>query len=124
MRETGKGRIETEMKAAQVVLAIIMALCLLEMPYGYYTIVRFLSMIVFGVMAGWHALECCEAGKDKKIAKVITIVSGVLALLFQPIVKISLGRGLWNFLDIVAALFLIGVVIWETYRKSGNKEQK
>nr|WP_316932559.1 DUF6804 family protein [Chryseobacterium koreense] len=34
-------------------------------------------------------------------------VYGVLALLFQPLLKISLGRELWNIVDVVAALGLM-----------------
>ena len=32
------------------VLAILLFLCLLEMPYGFYQLVRFASLIGFGIM--------------------------------------------------------------------------
>ena len=34
-----------------LVLAVLLLLCLLSMPYGYYVLVRFVSMIIFGIMA-------------------------------------------------------------------------
>ena len=32
-------------------LAVALLICLFPMPYGYYTLVRFVSMILFGCMA-------------------------------------------------------------------------
>jgi len=33
-----------------------------------------------------------------------------LAVLFQPLAKISLGRQIWNFVDVVLAVGLIGSI--------------
>jgi hypothetical protein len=41
---------------------------------------------------------------------------GALALLFQPFVKIALGRTMWNIMDVVVAIMLI--VFW--YKEKGN----
>ena len=57
------------------------------MPYGYYMLVRFGAMVVFGVMAYQYY------SRHKAIA---ATVFGVLALLFQPIYKIALGRVTWD----------------------------
>ena len=32
-------------------LAVALIVCLFPMPYGYYTLVRFVAMIIFGCMA-------------------------------------------------------------------------
>ena len=32
-------------------LALALLLCLFPMPYGYYTLIRFTAMIIFGCMA-------------------------------------------------------------------------
>tara|TARA_B110001452_G_scaffold64505_1_gene51230 strand:- start:525 stop:713 length:189 start_codon:yes stop_codon:yes gene_type:complete len=37
----------------------------------------------------------------------MVFIFGALALLFQPFLKISLRRDLWNIVDIVTGLFLI-----------------
>jgi hypothetical protein len=37
----------------------------------------------------------------------VVFIFGALALLFQPFLKISLRRDLWNIVDIVTGLFLI-----------------
>ena len=79
-------------------LAILLFLCLLNMPYGYYELVRFVAMIVFAYLA-------YEANTAKKQTEVIVYIG--LALLFQPFFKIALGRGLWNVVDVVVGLGLI-----------------
>lgn len=43
-----------------------------------------------------------------KIALTITFAS--LALLFQPFIKIALGRTMWNIVDVIVAILL--VVLW------------
>jgi len=76
----------------------IIVLCLVPMPYGFYQLVRFLAMVVFGVMAYQYYNQ-----KNETLA----VVFGALALLFQPLFKIVLGRVLWNIIDVVVAIFLV-----------------
>lgn len=78
----------------------MLLLCLLHMPYGYYELVRFVSMVVFAIMAYKYY---------EKKKEVLTIVLGALAILFQPFVKIALGRTIWNIVDVVVALLLLGL---------------
>ncbi len=39
------------MKYLNLILFVLLLLCLLPMPYGYYMLVRFVSMVAFGVIA-------------------------------------------------------------------------
>ncbi len=71
------------------------------MPYGYYQLVRFVAFAGFGVIA-------YLAYKDKREWEVI--VSVVLALLFQPFMKLALGREVWTGVDVVVAVYLLVVV--------------
>lgn len=82
-------------------LAIALLVCLFHMPYGYYTLVRFAAMIIFGCMA-------FNFYKEEKTP--LCIIAGSLALLFQPFFKIVLGRTMWNVLDVIVAIAL--VLIW------------
>ena len=50
--------------------------------------------------------------------KPLSITFGALALLFQPFVKIVLGRGVWDVVDIVVAILL--VVLW--YKENKKNE--
>ena len=81
-----------------------MLLCLAPMPYGYYMLVRFVAVVVFGLIAYQYYT------RQKAIASVIF---GVLALLFQPIYKIALGRVTWNVIDVLVAALLIGLFVLE-----------
>lgn len=92
------------MKQVYLILAALMLLCLAPMPYGYFQLVRFVAMVVFGLMA--YQYYC----RNKTIAATTFCV---LALLFQPIYKIALGRATWNVIDVVVAALLIGLYVLE-----------
>ena len=40
--------------------------------------------------------------------KEFAVASGALAILFQPFVKLALGRCVWNFVDIIGRRFISG----------------
>lgn len=58
-------------------------------------------MVVFSVMAYQYSEKKQEG---------LMVVFGALALLFQPFIKIALGRTLWNVVDVAVAILL--VVLW------------
>lgn len=99
------------MKQLYLFLAAMMLLCLAPMPYGYFQLVRFVAMIVFGLMAYRYY-------QNQKM--VATWVFGALALLFQPIYKIALGRVVWNVVDVIVAIFLIILFVFEWRREKGE----
>ena len=98
------------MKYLPLYLAGVLLLCLAPMPYGYFTLVRFLSMIVFGIYAYKYYL----AKKNVQMWIFIT-----LALLFQPFAKVGLGRTVWNIVDVIVAVGLVVLFVIEW--KSGKK---
>lgn len=91
----------------KVSLAILLFLCILDMPYGYYQFVRFISMCGFAFLA-WQAFESGQMNT--------AFIFTALALLFQPIFKIALGRELWNIVDVIVG---VGLVI-SIFAKSGK----
>lgn len=90
-------------------LAIALIVCLFPMPYGYYTLVRFVAMIIFGCMA---------FNFYKEERQPLCVIAGSLALLFQPFFKIVLGRTLWNVVDVLVAIFLVILWYMENYNKN------
>ena len=86
------------MKYLNLILSLLLLLCLFHMPYGYYTVVRFVAMAAFAYMA-------MEYHKQKNDG--LTVTFGALALLFQPFVKVALGRVVWNVVDVVVAVLLV-----------------
>lgn len=96
-------------------LAVLMLLCLAPMPYGYFQLVRFLSTLVFGVMAFRYYQERKEW---------LAYTCGTLALLFQPFYKIALGRTVWNIVDVIVAIGLIALFIYEWKKGDAKAEIK
>lgn len=90
-------------------LAVALIVCLFPMPYGYYTLVRFVAMIIFGCMA-------FSFYKNENIS--LCVIVGSLALLFQPFFKIALGRAMWNVIDVIVAIAL--VVLWYKNHNDSN----
>lgn len=82
----------------KVCISILLFICLLDMPYGFYQLVRFTSFIAFSYLA---------YNEYKSKQEFHAIIYSVLALLFQPFFKIALGRDLWNILDVVIGLGLL-----------------
>jgi hypothetical protein len=82
----------------KIVLAILFFLCLVDMPYGFYQFVRFAGLIGFAILA----YQANQQGRQTEM-----IIYGGLALLFQPFFKISLGRQMWNVVDVVIGIGLL-----------------
>lgn len=82
----------------KIILAILFLLALLNLPYGYYELMRFLALIGFAYLA-YLAYNI-----DNKLAVFVYIA---LAILFQPFFKIALGRPLWKIVDVIVAAGLI-----------------
>lgn len=84
-----------------VVLAILFFLCLANMPYGYYQLVRFLALVGFVYLS----YNSYQEGNSS-----LAFIYGALAVLFQPFVKIPLGRDIWNIVDVVVGIGLIALL--------------
>lgn len=84
------------MRIFYVIVAVMLLACLLPMPYGYYNLARIVTMTAF-------AIKAVDYHKIGKIELCIGCIAGVM--LFQPLIPISLGRLIWNIVDVIAALF-------------------
>lgn len=90
-------------------LAGLLLLCLLHLPYGYYLLVRFVVAIGFAKFAyDYYEMQ----------QKSLSVTFGALALLFQPFVKIALGRIMWNIVDVLVAFLLIVIVFKEKKKQT------
>lgn len=94
----------------KVSLSVLFLGCLLDMPYVYFQFVRAVGMTSFAILA------YLEYKKENKIWMIIWACS---ALIINPIVKISLGRTLWNIVDII---WVILFVISFFYKKTKEYE--
>ena len=85
------------MNILKFILAIMLLICLIGMPYGYYQLTRWAATFTFLYLA-YSVFE----NSDKKEFFIFI----ALAFLFQPFFKIALGRTLWNIVDIIIAIYL------------------
>lgn len=90
-------KLNTQQKI-EIAGAIVLLLCLLPMPYGYFTIARVVMMIISIYLAFIYLSK-------NKTELVITFA--IIAVLFQPFYKLALGRGVWMYVDIAVAIFLL-----------------
>jgi hypothetical protein len=95
-------------KNIKIVLTILLLLCILKLPYGFYVFIRWAGMIGFGYLA------YCVYNDKQYTSSVIFVL---LAILFQPFEKIALGRTIWNIVDIIIAVGLIISLIMSDKKK-------
>lgn len=91
----------------KLAIAFLLLLCLADMPYGFYTLVRFVSAFAFAYLS-------YDYFKSKKDGLGFVFVA--LALLFQPFFKVALGRTIWNIVDVIVAVGLLCLLI-STFKK-------
>jgi len=95
----------------KLILSILFLLCLLHMPYGYYQAVHFIGMLGFVLLAYFSYQQ------NKNIAVIVYIV---LALLFQPLIKVALGRTMWNITDVFVSMGLIISIFFKPKKAAGS----
>ncbi len=83
-------------------MAVLLLLCLMDMPYGFYILVRFSAAASFAYLSYDYFKSKSEG---------LGFLFAALALLFQPFIKIALGRTMWNIVDVIVALILICLTV-------------
>lgn len=86
----------------KIICTVLLLFCLANMPYSYFELVRFVVMFAFI----WLAYS-----DRKNPNKRLTIIWVISAVLINPLVKIHLGRTLWNIVDILWAIILLGSIL-------------
>ena len=92
-----------------VIVSIIMLLiAMLPVPYGYYTLLRIVVCLSAGFLA-WHSYKMQRQHWMWGL--------GFIALIFNPIIPLHLGREIWVVIDIVVAIVL-GIYLIQTRAKA------
>ncbi len=78
--------------------AVMLLVGAAPLPYGYYTLLRLVACGVFA-FAAFVSFE--------RKSKILPWVFGLLALLFNPIIKVHLPKEAWALVDIAAGVFLL-----------------
>jgi len=86
---------------ASKISAVMLLIAILPLPYGYYTLLRWV-VCISAVFSAWVSKEL-----EKKSWLVLM---AIIALLFNPIAPIHLDKGTWVVIDfIVAILFFVSI---------------
>jgi len=91
------------------IIAVLLILCLIDADYGFYQAMR--TLISFGF--AFLTYRYYQTG-DKTNA----IIYFCLLIVFQPLLKIGLGRGIWIVADIAVAVFLVYQIFKEVHTKN------
>jgi len=85
-------------KAVIFIAAGMLFVGVLPLPYGYYMLLRFVACGVFA----WAACITYEKNEE-----VLPWVFGILALVFNPLIKIHFPKELWAVVDFSSGLLLL-----------------
>jgi hypothetical protein len=86
-------------KSIKIILATLLFLCVLKMPYGYYQFVRIACVLGFSLLA-YNSYK-----NDNDFTNVITYV--FLVLVFQPFNTVGLNKISWYIIDIIVGIGLL-----------------
>ena len=84
--------------ALWIVVAVLLVIAVLKMPYGYYTFLRL-------VVCAFCAFMAYQTWKVP--AHLWAIAFGLVAILFNPLVIVGLKRDVWFFIDLGTAAFIL-----------------
>ena len=76
---------------------VLLVAALAPLPYGYYTLMRIVVCAAAGFLAWAHF------GREGGVGA-WSVLLGLVAVLFNPIIPIHLSRGIWAPIDIGAAV--------------------
>ena len=79
-----------------------------ENPYGYYILLRWVTCGIFAYLA-FRALE------EEKIEWVW--VFGIAAAIYNPFIKIHLGREIWSVVNVVS----VGIAVFSIFKLKGKE---
>lgn len=82
----------------KLILTILLFGCLIDFPYGYYQFVCYAALLGFTYLA----FNANEKGFSYEV-----FIYVALAILFQPFIKIVLGRTIWNIVDVIVGIGLL-----------------
>ncbi len=107
----------TPLSLLHIFIAIILFVCLLRMPYWYYSVVTILTtvgMVIFLFdrvrKSGWTDLR--------------VYFYAVTAVLLNPIARPSLGRRGWNTIDIVVGSILVLIVLIDATKSAAKQREE
>lgn len=88
----------TNYNALKVILAVILFICLFDMPYEYYQFVRIAMTFGFSYLA----YSANKLNRDNEFIPYIVAV-----MVFQPFATVHLSKIMWNVIDVIIGVSLL-----------------
>ena len=82
------------------IAAAIIAIGAFPLPYGYYTLLRIVACIVFGLLS---------YGAFIKSNIILGAIAALFAIVFNPIIPVYLSKDVWTVIDIAGAISVIAI---------------
>jgi len=82
----------------RVISALILFIAIADMPYGYY---RFVRLFTFAVCS--YSLYKAYSIKNKTFSWIF----GIIAIVFNPIYPLYLGKELWQIVDAISGIIIL-----------------
>lgn len=95
------------------IIAALLLLCLIDADYGFYQAMR--TLISFGF--AFLTYRYYKSGDSTN-----AIIYLCLLIVFQPLLKIGLGRGIWMVVDIVVAVYLVYEILRLKHKGIDSKD--
>jgi len=89
----------------------LLLLATTRMPYGFYTLLRF-------IVCGFAAVIAFAEWEEGTLGCIISIAYCFIVLLFNPLVPIFLKRATWYYIDIGVAVLIAAHLICRRLRQT------
>jgi hypothetical protein len=90
--------INRNQKLSFSIIIFLNLIAILPMPYSYYQLLRIVNCALFALLAYRFS--------ENKIGKMV-IPSVFFAIIYNPFLKVGLGKEIWIFFNVLSALHLI-----------------
>lgn len=97
-----------------LIMAFLLFGCLTKMSYEYYQFVRAFVALASGIIGTNYLFN------NKYIRGTILLV---IAVIFQPYIKIHLSKGTWNIIDLITAIAFVlyaFYLVWNSNKENNN----
>ncbi len=84
-------------------IAALLLLAWLDMPYGYYTFLR-LAVTAYASYSFYIHLH-----RESRHRELLLILSAALILLYQPLFPLALGRDIWQWVNLASIAAVYGI---------------
>ena len=81
-----------------LICCLLLAIAICPLPYGYYRFLRII-LTIWGILTIYHTHT---QDPPNKAISLITIISGGIAVLYNPILPIYLDKATWTILNLIS----------------------